>query len=102
MRATMRTGSNNQAMTLVEQTYISVCYQKKKKRTQRLFTFLCAMYLLDLDAMPIQMMSNKHVQYKKNDTPHVFTPKFIRKIAGTRKLPRSYHQGIDCMRVGIS
>ena len=32
----------------------------------------------------------------------VFTPKFKRRIAGTRKLSRSCHQGIDCVKVDIS
>ena len=32
----------------------------------------------------------------------MFRPKFGRRIAGTRKLLRSCHQGINCMKVGIS
>ena len=32
----------------------------------------------------------------------LFTPKFGRRVAGTRKLPRSCHQGINCVQVRTS
>ena len=32
----------------------------------------------------------------------VFTPKFGRRVVGTRKLPRSCHQGINCVQIGTS
>ena len=37
-----------------------------------------------------------------DDIKKVFTPKFGRRIARTRKLPRSCHQGIDCTKVDVN
>ena len=32
----------------------------------------------------------------------LFTPKFGRRVIGSRKLPRSCHQGINCVQIGTS
>jgi len=32
----------------------------------------------------------------------LFTPKFKRRVVGTRKLPRTCHQGINCVQIGTS
>ena len=48
---------------------------------------------------PSYVLSPKSHDDPRNPLRQLFTPKFGRKVTGTQKLPKSYHQGISCGQI---
>ena len=85
---------------------LKLAYEERRRRLGR---GSCKIYYWDVISRMVQLQRGKPVNQNfgiKSFYPkiggHVFTLKFGRRVAGTRKLPRSCHQGINCVQIGTS